>query len=1433
MLIGGLWAASNEIRHFAPLNRLMNHPVMGELLNKWNTVSEKNRNERIYLQVDKPIVEPGDDIWFTAYVRDGETLKPSNISDIVHIELINPKGAKEKELNLIAQKGVVNGDFQISEDMAGGLYKIKAWTKWQTNDSSFFEKEIQVQDLIAPDILVKFNFSKSSYGAGEDVNADIELRNQQQQIIATNVQVNLLVENKIVLTKSIQTNNSGKTDFTAKLPESINSNDVNLKLSWEIDGLKDSYTRNVPVTLNKLKVDFFPEGGDAVAGVTNRIAFRAVDLNGKPAELSGKLLINNKEVSNVSTYHQGRGSFSIIPNEKDKVVLQLEKPFKQEIPVVLTITDAGFAMSCSSPDKNNISISINSTLQDSIYLVMQCRTALVYSQSHALKKGENKINISTSSLPVGVHQVTLFDSKGIERCERLIFVNKGKNISIDIATDKNQYQPREKVKLTLQVKDERGLPVPAALSVAVIKESLFQEVKNNPSNLLSSLLLEQELQAKVEEPGFYFNPKEAKADTALDYLLLTEGWRRFTWTQVREDEVAAFSIAPEKAIITGRVMNGSTYQGFTGVSIKQNGKIIGTTDVNGNYTLKNILLYTPAQLEFHAQNFPAQQLSASTYGQQAEIYMYDQNYFLLDNQMVPAGAMERNIDMEEDGMVKQKRANVQRVPMAVPAEKPAVEFKKEDRREQAKPVEKAPLKLEAKAVVENRIVAGEVDDLKLARRGPGNNRPVQPQVTYYRGRTYAVQVPKSFAEAPRSDFRNTVYWSGAVLVDKTGKSTLEFYNSDDIASFRITAEGISVDGLPGRQEKVFSTVLPLSLRVNIPGECTAGDQLFIPVTIKNNTGSGSSTNIKIKVPAHLKTAMSTIPVSLTAGENKTVYVSVQALEAGRDSIKISLQSGIFTDEINVPVKVISRGFPYQVSVSGKEKSKEFRFDMKDVVKGSAYTTFSAYPDVVSDLMKGVESIIREPYGCFEQTSTSNYPNVMAKLYLKESGTKSDKEKYLDEVLDKGYKRLTSYETRTKGYEWFGGSPAHEALTAYGLMQFKDMQKAYGNVDDAMIARTAEWLYGRRDGNGGFKRSAQALDEFGRADDAISNAYIVYSLSEAGFKDITKELNTSEDIAKKDQDPYVLAMITQALYNVGEKKRGDALLGLLLKKQNNDGSWNGARHSITRSEGISLRVETTSLAVLALLKSENPDAKALESGIKSIMASRSGYGGFGSTQGTILALKALTRYASFMKQTNENGTIEIRINKQLAGTKKYEAGERNEIKLADMEKFLKDGENTVEIRFVGVSNPLPFSMSIGWNTTKPSSDNECKVDLTTSLASKKTTASSLVRLTAVLKNKTSEGLPMTMAEIGIPAGLQAQAWQLKELQDQKLVDFYEITGNRVVLYYRQMKPNESREVNLDLKAAVPGIYEGQASSAYLYYTAEHKKWVNAMNVEITK
>jgi hypothetical protein len=141
------------------------------------------------------------------------------------------------------------------------------------------------------------------------------------------------------------------------------------------------------------------------------------------------------------------------------------------------------------------------------------------------------------------------------------------------------------------------------------------------------------------------------------------------------------------------------------------------------------------------------------------------------------------------------------------------------------------------------------------------------------------------------------------------------------------------------------------------------------------------------------------------------------------------------------------------------------------------------------------------------------------------------------------------------------------------------------------------------------------------------------------------------------------------------------------------------------------------------------------------------------------------------------------------------------------------------------------MNMSYHTTQPSSSKECVLDLSTNLSSSSTKVGETVRLNVSLKNKTALGQPMSLVIIGIPAGLSVQPWQLKELQDKKVFDFYEVIGSNIAIYYRALAPSVNKTILLDLKADVSGKYEGAASSAYLYYTNEHKTWNKGLGVNV--
>ena len=94
--------------------------------------------------------------------------------------------------------------------------------------------------------------------------------------------------------------------------------------------------------------------------------------------------------------------------------------------------------------------------------------------------------------------------------------------------------------------------------------------------------------------------------------------------------------------------------------------------------------------------------------------------------------------------------------------------------------------------------------------------------------------------------------------------------------------------------------------------------------------------------------------------------------------------------------------------------------------------------------------------------------------------------------------------------------------------------------------------------------------------------------------------------------------------------------------------------------------------------------------------------------------------------------------------------------------------------------------------------------------------------------------MTLARVGIPGGMVFQTWQLKELRDKGLIDFYETRPREVILYWRALPPNAKKDVDINLLAARPRHLRGaRRELAYLYYTAEDKAWSAPVTVSVER
>lgn len=725
----------------------------------------------------------------------------------------------------------------------------------------------------------------------------------------------------------------------------------------------------------------------------------------------------------------------------------------------------------------------------------------------------------------------------------------------------------------------------------------------------------------------------------------------------------------------------------------------------------------------------------------------------------------------------------------------------------------------------------------------------------------------------RRDFTETVCWQPA-LVLPGGEAQLAFNLSDSVTTYQVTVFSHSLDGRLGADRYEIAARLPFSIDPKVPFEISNTDKVVIPVAVKNDTKNEARVELSATTSGLKSQDPQTRDVVVGANERGRGFFAYEsAVVQGQAQLRIKgtmnfNQQG--SDTVEREFKIVPDGFPIKGSASGLlEKAAAHDVALPNVwVAGTLECQVQVFPSTLAELQKGLEGLLREPNGCFEQSSSSNYPNVLILNYLQEAGQADpDLEKRARGLMQSGYQKLTSFECidptppsppskggaggGKRGYEWFGRTaPPHEALTAYGLLQFRDMAKIY-NVDKDMVERTRAYLLGQRDGQGGFKRNARAIDSFGRAPEHITNAYIVWALTDGNGRDggaredLSKELTALFTIAKDSKDPYFLALVALGHFGGGKTDEALTLCKALKDGQKDDGRLQGTQTSITGSQGRDLQLETTALAVLAWLKANRPEEfhANVDKAVQWISGQRSGQGSFGATQSTILALKALIAHTRDAKKIAEDGKLTVKllnVNDRPIAETSYTAGASEPITLALAEgKGLQPGKNKVLIETTG-TNAFPYTLSWSYQTLTPPSDADCPVKLSARLGKLTAQEGDTVKLFATVENQADKGHGMTVAILGLPAGLSIpeDAKQLKDLarlrdNDAKpgVISHWELRGRELVLYWRDLAPKAKIDVEIDLICRLPGTYRGPAGRAYLYYNADHKHWIEPLAIVI--
>lgn len=504
--------------------------------------------EKVYLHFDNTGYFENETMWFKAYVVRTDDGKPSDMSRVLYVELLNPSGDVVKSRKLfIDEKGQANGEIKLDTLYGSGFYEVRAYTRyiasWGTN--ACFSRV--------------FPIYKKPKAEGE----------YKEPTIATHLYR--------------YRNPNNRTDEDSLYTDAIDNGIYDNNFSSDIT------------------VKFFPEGGDLIRGELNRMAVWAVTENGRPYKGIGQIMdARGEAVAVVETDSLGKGLVELVPDGTPLTleITNLKKRLRRfELPEVKAegcmlridaVSDEMTATICCSPEYQGKKLG---------YVIMN--SGNIHTCDTLTAEQATYIRLDRSSMKEGVNQFTLFDSDGRILAERMFFIcPKPGQTAIVLTPQTSRLTPCCSVKV-----EASTMPNTIFSFTAVDAASM-----NNGShgNIQTWMLLSSEVKGYIPDIDYYFESDDTQHRRAADLLMLTQGWRRYDWELMTGQKALDKNpIVEDKFYLYGRLNPYRKHNKVDGVTLNaylyndKGESLMGTTktDSLGNYAFDMPFFYDEWKLE--------------------------------------------------------------------------------------------------------------------------------------------------------------------------------------------------------------------------------------------------------------------------------------------------------------------------------------------------------------------------------------------------------------------------------------------------------------------------------------------------------------------------------------------------------------------------------------------------------------------------------------------------------------------------------------------------------------------------------------------------------------------------------------------------------------------------------------------------------------------
>ncbi|KAK2846829.1 hypothetical protein Q5P01_009828 [Channa striata] len=697
------------------------------------------------------------------------------------------------------------------------------------------------------------------------------------------------------------------------------------------------------------------------------------------------------------------------------------------------------------------------------------------------------------------------------------------------------------------------------------------------------------------------------------------------------------------------------------------------------------------------------------------------------------------------------------------------------------------------------------------------------------GVAYASAPPQPVVTV-RTFFPETWIWD-LVEVGESGTTDVSFKVPDTITTWETEAFCLSPQGFglaPRKEIKVFQ---PFFLGLTLPYSIIRGEHFELKATVFNYLTSC----IMVSVTPVPSSDYTLTPLSddqytscLCGNDRKTVSWKMAPSVLGRVNVSVTAEavtSHVSCDNevVSVPdrgrIDVVTKSLV--VKAEGTEMTKNYNWLLcpkeealtenielqlpENVIDGSARASISVLGDILGRALQNLDGLLQMPYGCGEQNMALLAPNIYILQYLKNTDqlTPAISEKATN-FLVSGYQRQLNYKDHEGAYSTFGSGPGNTWLTAFVLRTFAKAQ-SFIYIDPTKLEQSKTWLEGKQRENGCFEQSGKLFNnrmKGGVSDEVTLSAYITAAFLEMNNSVddpvITKSLSCLRESINNHSNTYATALLAYVFTLAGDMETRAHLLQHLDTVALDEGGFLHWSQTATETSA-SLSVEISSYVLLAKLGA-SPTVEDLGYSsriVRWLTGQQNYYGGFSSTQDTVVALQALARYATLVFSPEGSSTVTVQ---SPSGQLTFDVNQDN--KLLYQEKMLQDvtGEFSLEVKGSACAS---IQISLHYNIPTPTDVNTLSVEVKpeADCASESQRPKLTLNLKSIYSGK-EKSTNMVILDIKMLSGFVPHPESLKSLQRALLVDRVELKEDHVLVYIRELEKNVPIYHSLELVQEVP-------------------------------